>query len=87
MLPHTVRDYFFWDSRESNYKVDITDVIEIKLEAAYKYTSQVGKGNLKYVGPEMDAETKEMTKKSYSRKDPDGKIYERFRRLQESLSF
>jgi LmbE family N-acetylglucosaminyl deacetylase len=86
LQPYTVRDWFFWSSPEPNYKVDITDVADLKWQAACQHTSQFGTGNLKYTGPEMDAETRERMK-SRVRKDPDGKVYERFRRLQESLSF
>ena len=39
-----------------------------------------------YTGSEMDPEDKE-SMKSQIRKDDDGKIYGRFRRPQESLSF
>jgi LmbE family N-acetylglucosaminyl deacetylase len=34
LMPHTVRDWFFWSTREANYKIDITDVAELKFEAA-----------------------------------------------------
>jgi LmbE family N-acetylglucosaminyl deacetylase len=86
LQPYTVRDWFFWSSLEPNYKVDITDVADLKWQAACQHTSQFGKGNLKYTGPQMDSEDKERMKNRV-RKDPDGKVYERFRRLQESLSF
>jgi LmbE family N-acetylglucosaminyl deacetylase len=81
-----VTDWFFYSSHEPNFKVDITDVAELKWQAACKHASQFGKGNLKYTGPEMDPEDKERMK-SRIRKDADGKVYESFRRLQESLSF
>ncbi|MFC1562962.1 PIG-L deacetylase family protein [candidate division KSB1 bacterium] len=87
LQPHTVRDYFFYGSVEPNYKVDIMDVIELKIEASCKYTSQFGSGNLKYIGPEMLPEDKENIRKRRMRRDPDGRIYARFRRLQESMSF
>lgn len=86
LQPYTVTDWFFYSSHEPNYRVDITDVAELKWQAACQHTSQMGKGNLKYTGPEMDPEDKERMK-SRIRKDDDGRIYERFRRLQESLSF
>lgn len=82
-----MRDFFFYGSREPNYEVDITDVAELKFQAACQHTSQFGKGNFKYIGPEMDPEDKKNQRKRRLAKDPDGKIYERFRRLQESLSF
>jgi LmbE family N-acetylglucosaminyl deacetylase len=87
LQPYTVRDWFFYSSNEPNYKVDITDVAEKKFEAACQHVSQFGKGNLKYTGPTMDAEDRENMRKRRLRKEADGKIYEQFRRLQESLSF
>ena len=87
LQPYTVRDYFFYGSREPNYKVDITDVVELKFQAACKHVSQFGKGNRKYTGPVMDPEDKERQRSRRLRKGPDGKVYENFRRLQESLSF
>jgi LmbE family N-acetylglucosaminyl deacetylase len=86
----TVRDWFFYESDgpiiDSNYDVDITDVAALKWQAACQHTSQLGKGNMKYIGPEMAPEDKEKLKEIIA-KEPDGKIYEHFRRLQESLSF
>ena len=87
LQPFTVRDFFFFGSREPNYKVDITDVAENKYQAAIQHTSQFGKGNIKYTGTEMDEEDKQSIKDRTLRKDSDGKIYEEFRRLEESLSF
>ncbi len=86
LQPYTVTDYFFFGSRESNYKVDITDVAEMKFKAACQHTSQFGQGNIKYTGPEMTPEDKESQKRRI-RKADDGKIYENFRREQSSLSF
>ena len=87
LMPYTVRDWFFYSSHEPNYKVDITDVAELKFEASCQHVSQFGKGNLKYTGPTMDPEDRENMRKRRLRKEADGKIYEQFRRLQESLSF
>ena len=87
LQPFTVTDYIFYGSREPNYKVDITDVAELKFRAACQHTSQFGKGNIKYTGPEMDPEDVERQRKRRMRKDEDGKIYENFRRVQRSLSF
>ena len=87
LQPYTVKDFFFFGSREPNYKVDITDVAENKYQAAIQHTSQFGKGNIKYTGTEMDEEDKQSIKDRTLRKDSDGKIYEEFRRLEESLSF
>jgi LmbE family N-acetylglucosaminyl deacetylase len=87
LQPFTITDFFFWSSDQPNYKVDITDVAELKAQAASQHTSQFGKGNVKYTGPEMDAADRERIRARYTRKDAEGKVYERFRRLQESLSF
>lgn len=87
---YTVRDWFFYESDgiviDGNYKTDITDVAELKWQAACQHTSQVGKGNMKYTGPGMDPEDKEKLKIMIT-KDSDGKVYEQFRRVQESLSY
>lgn len=86
LQPYTVTDWWFYSSHEPNTQVDISDVADLKWQAACKHTSQFGKGNLKYTGPEMDPETKENMKRRVT-KAADGKVYEQFRRLQESLSF
>jgi LmbE family N-acetylglucosaminyl deacetylase len=86
LQPYTVTDWWFYSSPEPNTKVDITDVADLKWQAACKHTSQFGKGNLKYTGPEMNPADKENMKRRV-RKEADGKVYEQFRRLQESLSF
>jgi LmbE family N-acetylglucosaminyl deacetylase len=87
LQPFTVVDFFFRGSLEPNLKVDITDVAELKFQAACKHTSQWGKGNAKYTGPEMDPEDVARQRERRLRKGPDGKIYEQFRRVQESMSF
>jgi LmbE family N-acetylglucosaminyl deacetylase len=85
--PYTVKDFFFYGSKEPDYKVDITDVAELKYQAATQHTSQFGKGNDKYTGTEMAPEDKEKIRQRVMKKDDDGKVYEKFRRLEESLSF
>jgi LmbE family N-acetylglucosaminyl deacetylase len=87
LQPFTIRDFFFYGSKEPNYNVDITDVAELKFQAAIQHTSQFGKGNDKYTGPEMAQEDKENLRAKRIKKDADGKVYEKFRRLEESLSF
>jgi LmbE family N-acetylglucosaminyl deacetylase len=87
LQPFTIRDFFFYGSREPNYKVDITDVAELKFQAAIQHTSQWGQANFKYTGPEMAPEDVEKQRARRLRKGEDGKIYENFRRLEESLSF
>lgn len=87
LQPFTVVDFFFKSSQSPNFKVDITDVADLKFQAAIKHTSQWGKGNAKYTGPEMDPEDVERQRQRRLRKGPDGKIYEEYRRVQESMSF
>ena len=43
-----VKDFFFFDSHEPNYEVDISDVIELKLLNQSKHVSQFGPGHFKY---------------------------------------
>jgi LmbE family N-acetylglucosaminyl deacetylase len=87
---YTVRDWFFYESDgiviDGNYKVDVTNVADLIWQAACQHTSQNGKGNMKYTGPEMAPEDKENLKKIIT-KDSSGKVYELFRRVQESLSY
>lgn len=87
LMPYTVQDFFFFGSHEPNYKVDITDVAELKYQALSQHTSQYGQGNFKYTGPEMAPEDKAKIRERVMRKADDGRIYEEFRRLEESLSF
>ena len=47
LQPFTVTDFFFFESHEPNFKVDITDVAELKFRANCQHTSQFGKGNYK----------------------------------------
>ena len=87
LQPYTIRDFFFYGSRQPDYKVDITDVAELKYQAAIQHTSQFGKGNDNYTGTEMAPEDRDRIRERTMKKEDDGKIYEKFRRLQESLSF
>jgi LmbE family N-acetylglucosaminyl deacetylase len=88
LQPFTVRDFFFFDTREPNYKVDITSVSEKKIRARSWHVSQFGDGNFKYVGPEPDQQRlREQLKNNADRISKGEKIYENLRRVQESLSF
>ena len=88
LQPFTVIDYFFYSTGEPNYKVDITSVSDKKIRARAWYVSQFGAGNLKYVGPEPDQERINSQLKSNADRIAQGnKVYENFRRLQESMSF
>jgi LmbE family N-acetylglucosaminyl deacetylase len=46
--PHKVREMWFWGAEESNFKQDITDTIDIKMEALKCHKTQLGD-----VPPEM----------------------------------
>ena len=88
LQPYTVRDYFFYGSREPNFKIDITDFSEKKIKARSWYVSQFGAGNLKYIGPEPDQERlNQQLKRNAERIAKGERIYENFRRLSESMSF
>ena len=67
--PHNVKEIFIWGNDEPNFAVDITDIVETKIQALLRHTSQFGEGEefLKFVRERW--------------KDKDGRYYERFRRI------
>lgn len=86
--PFTVPDYFFYNSTEPNYKVDITDVSDKKIRAFAWYVSQFGAGNIKYVGPEPDQKSLLDRLKSNAESIAKGeRSFESFRRVSESNGF
>lgn len=88
LQPFTVPDYFFYNSTEPNYKVDITDVSDKKIRAFTWYVSQFGAGNLKYVGPEPDQKSLLEKLKSNAESIAKGeRSFESFRRVSESNGF
>ncbi len=88
LQPFTVTDYFFYNTKEPNYKMDITNVSDKKIRARAWYVSQFGPGNLKYAGPEPDRKKlDEQLKNNSERISKNEKIYETYRRVKESLSF
>jgi len=48
LKPFMVGDFFYFGSREPNYEVDISDVIELKLRSISKHVSQFGAAHMKY---------------------------------------
>ncbi len=88
LQPHTVRDFFFYDSRENNYQVDVTGLSEKRIRARAWYVSQFGQGNIKYSGPELDQTRLNNLLKTNTESMAKGdKVYENFRRLTGSMSF
>ncbi len=66
---HKVKEIFIWGSEQANFVVDISDVVETKIQALLRHTSQFGEGDefLKFVRERWKGE--------------DGKYTERFRRV------
>jgi LmbE family N-acetylglucosaminyl deacetylase len=66
---HNVKDIFIWGNDHPNFASDITDAVEIKIQALLRHTSQFGGGEefLNFVRARW--------------KDEDGRYYERFRRV------
>ena len=67
--PHKVKEVFIWGSEQANFVVDISDVVETKIQALLRHTSQFGEGEefLKFVRERW--------------KDEEGRFTERFRRV------
>ena len=67
--PFSVKEVYLWTASETNFEVDITDVLDVKFEALSKHASQLD-----------DFEGLKDRLKMFWR-DPDGKYLERFRRI------
>jgi len=65
---HNVKEIYIWGSENPNFAVDISDVVETKVQALLRHTSQFGEGEefLKFVRERWKGE--------------DGRYTERFRR-------
>ena len=67
--PHNVKEMFIWGSEQATFSVDITDVVETKIQALLRHTSQFGEGS-------------EFLQRVRDRwKGKDGRYKERFRRI------
>ena len=62
LKPFMVKEFFYFNSNEPNYEVDISDVIELKLLALSKHVSQQGAAHYKY-SPSMTDEEQQALKK------------------------
>lgn len=88
LQPYTVTDYIFYATTDPNYDVDISTVSDKKIRSRAWYVSQFGAGNFKYVGPEPDQENlKKLLDSNAEKISKKEKVYEKFRRVTESLSF
>src|SRR3972149_1402652 len=67
--PHSAKEVYLWSTNEINYKVDITEVIDLKLEALSKHVSQMAG---------MESRLDQI--RSFWR-DQDGRYMENFRRI------
>jgi LmbE family N-acetylglucosaminyl deacetylase len=66
---HKVKEIFIWSSDQTTFTVDITDVVETKIQALLRHASQFGEGDefLKFVRERWKGE--------------DGRYTEKFRRV------
>ncbi len=69
LQPHKVRELYLWGANVPNFDVDITDLLELKIQALLAHPSQF---------PTDDAFIQRM--RTFWR-DPDGRSLERFRRV------
>jgi len=67
--PHRVKEIFIWGSDQPNFKVDVTDIVETKIQALLAHRSQFGEGEelLRFVRERWKGE--------------DGRYTENFRRV------
>lgn len=73
--PHKVREMWFWASDDINYRLDITDTFDVKLEALGCHKSQVGN-----IPPEMKERMREWAK--MNAEGEDFELAEAFHRIE-----
>lgn len=80
---HEVREYLLFDGfpEDQNTEVDITQYLEVKINAILKYVSQFTSGWSKYEGPEMSAEEEKQFRERIKKRTvyKDDKVIELFR--------
>jgi LmbE family N-acetylglucosaminyl deacetylase len=69
LAPYSAKEVYMWTASDTNFDVDISDVLDIKFEALSKHATQL----------ENFDELKERLKAFW--RDPDGRYLERFRRI------
>jgi LmbE family N-acetylglucosaminyl deacetylase len=78
LQPFMVREFFYFGSREPNYEVDVSDVVELKLLARSKHVSQHGAAHRKYSATMTEEEQHALKKRIEEAKGKQHKEY--FRR-------
>ncbi len=63
LKPFRVSEFFYFGSREPNYEVDISDVIELRLLAWSKHVSQYGASHMKYSPTKTEEELQGLKKR------------------------
>ena len=80
---HEVREYLLFDGFPEDYntEVDITQYLEVKINAFMEYVSQFTSGWSKYTGPEMSPEEEKQFRESTKKRTiyKEGKVVEQFR--------
>lgn len=78
--PFQVRNYYFFETKDPNYFVDITDVLELKARMRVEHISQAGSNWQKYTGTVSAEERKALLERFQKRAViKDGKPCEVFR--------
>ncbi|MBA7538861.1 Mycothiol S-conjugate amidase [subsurface metagenome] len=80
---HEVREYLLFDGFPEDYntEVDITQYLEVKIDAFMKYVSQFTSGWSKYTGPEISPEEEKQFRERIKKRTiyKEGKVIEQFR--------